>query len=420
MFNPTTLNSMLAWRFFSGGRQSALVSFISSISIIGMTLAVSLLVLVLSVMNGFEQEFKQRILGLAPHARIWFEVPRDDFDALINHADNDNTIAHSLPFVEFKALAVAGTAVQPLLVQGTDIERFLKIASPYVSTIVATASRQAGGEALSAGEIILGAQIAAKLALGEGSKIRLLIVDSNSNETMSRPKIHAFTVAGVINTGTELDNGIGLLNLSDAANIKRLGQHSEGLQFQVGNVFEARRIARQFAIQHGIEGHLSDWTQDYGNLYTAIQLSRQLVVLLLASIIGVAVFNIFITLGMVVRHKRPEIAMLRTMGMRRSKILAVFIWQGLLISLPGCVAGLLLGSVFAWLAPSAVDALQTILQIEFLSTDVYPINYLPSQVRLSDLGLIAVIALAMSFMAVLIPAWKAATLQPARVLNSQD
>ncbi|MBT8149742.1 MAG: FtsX-like permease family protein, partial [Gammaproteobacteria bacterium] len=188
-------------------------------------------------------------------------------------------------------------------------------------------------------------------------------------------------------------------------------------QLQFHDVFAAHELTQQLALNYGLRGRMSDWTREYGNLYTAIQLSRQLVVLLLASIIAVAVFNVFITLGMVVRHKRPEIAILRSMGLAQHHILRVFVWQGLMIACLGCGLGLLIGCALAMVAPHAVGALQVLFGYEFLSTEIYPINYLPAQLRARDLGLISAVALGMSLLATLVPARRAARLHPAEILN---
>ena len=421
------LNQRLAWRFFGGGRQDALVSMISTISIVGMMVAVSVLVLVLSVMNGFEQEFRDRILGMVPHARVWFEQPQLEADNLLEQLEQEPGVISVLPFSDFKALATVGTQAQPILVQGTDFKRFKKIGHDYLVAAVADAKR----EELGPGDMIMGAALAKKLGVGYGANIRLMVVQAQASTTdqyalhsvkrqRSQTSIHSLRVAGLLRTGTELDQSIALISLSEAARIQGTNNTVQGVQLQFSDVFAARSEARRVAQEYGLMGRLSDWTREYGNLYTAIQLSRQLVVLLLTSIIAVAVFNVFITLGMVVRHKRPEIAILRSMGVSQRHILQVFVWQGMLISVLGCCLGLAFGCTLAWLAPGVVDLLQQSLGHEFLSTDIYPINYLPSQILISDLLLISGTALSMSLLGTLIPAWRAAQLKPASVLNGQE
>lgn len=421
------LNQRLAWRFFGGGRQDALVSMISTISIVGMMVAVSVLVLVLSVMNGFEREFRDRILGMVPHARVWFEQPQLEADSLVERLEQEPGVISVLPFSDFKALATVGTQAQPILVQGTDIKRFKKIGHDYLVADATDTQR----EELGPGDVIVGAALAKKLGVRYGEHIRLMVVQAQAlpadqyarnggKRQRTKTSIHSLRVSGLLRTGTELDQSIALISLSEAARIQGTNNTVQGVQLQFADVFAARSEAERVAIKYGLTGRSSDWTREYGNLYTAIQLSRQLVVLLLTSIIAVAVFNVFITLGMVVRHKRPEIAILRSMGVPQRHILQVFVWQGLLISVLGCCLGLALGCALAWLAPSIVDLLQQSLGYEFLSTDIYPIDYLPSQILVGDLLLISCTALSMSLLGTLIPAWRAAQLKPASVLNGQE
>ncbi|MDG1662667.1 MAG: FtsX-like permease family protein [Pseudomonadales bacterium] len=421
------LNQRLAWRFFGGGRQDALVSMISTISIVGMMVAVSVLVLVLSVMNGFEREFRDRILGMVPHARVWFEQPQLEADSLVERLEQEPGVISVLPFSDFKALATVGTQAQPILVQGTDIKRFKKIGHDYLVADATDTQR----EELGPGDVIVGAALAKKLGVRYGEHIRLMVVQAQAlpadqyarnggKRQRTKTSIHSLRVSGLLRTGTELDQSIALISLSEAARIQGTNNTVQGVQLQFADVFAARSEAERVAIKYGLTGRSSDWTREYGNLYTAIQLSRQLVVLLLTSIIAVAVFNVFITLGMVVRHKRPEIAILRSMGVPQRHILQVFVWQGLLISVLGCCLGLALGCALAWLAPSIVDLLQQSLGYEFLSTDIYPIDYLPSQILVGDLLLISGTALSMSLLGTLIPAWRAAQLKPASVLNGQE
>ena len=247
--------------------------------------------------------------------------------------------------------------------------------------------------------------------IGEGD------FSSVSAGSSSRAKTYAFTVSDILSTGTEIDNGIGLVNLSDAAAITGLDQQIQGIQIQVNDLFQAHYIAMRMAINHQLPVRISDWTQSFGNLYTAIQLSRQMVALLLTTIIAVAVFNVFVTLGMVVRHKQTEIAILRTMGLSRRGVLLSFVVQGMMISVLGCIFGVVLGCVLAVAAPSLVSGLELLIGTEFLQTDVYPINYLPSEIKSADIFTVCGAALLMSLIATLYPAWRAAGVLPASALR---
>jgi len=416
----------LGWRFFAGRERNALVSFISSVSIAGLSLAIALLIVVLSVMNGFEKEFRERILGLAPHATLWFAAPIDDWQGMVSRLESEADVIHAQPIIEFKAMAVAANRVQPVLIQGVDYSKVRTLMKAYLSSNQQTANAINQPKGLPEKSLILGSGVAKQLSLLPGDKLRLMVPDSSINSSAARSiessvassaVSHSFTLSDTLVTGTEIDNGIGLINLNDAASIMQLGGQIQGIQLQVADIFEARRIATHLAINHQLPVRISDWTQSFGNLYTAIQLSRQMVVLLLTSIIAVAVFNVFVTLGMVVKHKRTDIAILRTLGFTRRGVLFSFIIQGMLIAIIGCVLGAVAGCLLALAAPSLVGGIEFLLGVELLRTDIYPINYLPSQIKASDIFLVCGVALTMSLLATLYPAWRAASVLPAKALR---
>ena len=419
-FGNTSL--YLGWRFFAGRERNALVSFISAVSITGLSLAIALLIVVLSVMNGFEKEFRDRILGLAPHATLWFSQSPDDWPRVLSLLEGETDIIRAQPVIEFKAMVVAANKVQPVLVQGVDYSKVSALMSDYLS------STQQGVQAnpLEDKQIILGAQLAKNFDLNAGDKLRLMVPDgaagnnsraSGSNYHNSSAVSYSFLLSDTLVTGTEIDNAIGLVTLSDAARITDLNAQIQGIQLQVADIFQARHIATRLAINYQLPVRITDWTQSFGNLYTAIQLSKQVVVLLLTSIIAVAVFNVFVTLGMVVKHKKTDIAILRTLGFTRRGVLLSFIMQGMLIAGIGCIIGVFAGCLLALAAPSLVGVIEVLLGIELLRTDVYPINYLPSQIKATDILLVCAAALIMSFLATLYPAWRAASVLPAKALR---
>ncbi|MGB5324043.1 MAG: FtsX-like permease family protein, partial [Pseudomonadales bacterium] len=272
--------------------------------------------------------------------------------------------------------------------------------------------------------------LATKLGLQVGDKLRLMVMDNPGQMVMDgeltrpvaagqRTAVHTVELVATLHTGSELDQRVALASLQTAAAISNNVAGFDGVQLQFQDVFAAPRLVAEIADSMPLLYRYSDWTRSYGNLYTAIQLSRQIVVLLLASIVAIAAFNIFVTLGMVVRHKRHDIAILRSMGYPKRRVLGVFIWQGMWVSAIGAACGLLLGCALAVLLPPLVNAQQAFAQNALLSTEIYPIDYLPSEIRAGDLLLISAVALAMSFVATLIPAWQAAKLQPASVLNGK-
>lgn len=412
----------LGWRFFAGRERNALVSFISAVSIAGLSLAIALLIVVLSVMNGFEKEFRERILGLAPHATLWFAAPVDDWQGIVSSLESEADVIRAQPIIEFKAMAVAANRVQPVLVQGVDYSKVSTLMKAYLGSSQQEGTAKHQATVLAEKNLVIGAGLAKQLALSAGDKLRLMVPDSsaiNSSgfDAASRAVSHSFILSDTLQTGTEIDNGIALINLSDAARITQLGSQIQGIQLQVVDIFQARHIATHLAINHQLPVRISDWTQSFGNLYTAIQLSRQMVVLLLTSIIAVAVFNVFVTLGMVVKHKRADIAILRTLGLTRRGVLLSFVIQGMLISIVGCIVGAVAGCLLALAAPSFVGGIEILLGVELLRTDIYPINYLPSQIKAADIALVCLVALTMSLLATLYPAWRAASILPAKALR---
>ena len=412
----------LGWRFFAGRERNALVSFISAVSIAGLSLAIALLIVVLSVMNGFEKEFRERILGLAPHATLWFAAPVDDWQGIVSSLESEADVIRAQPIIEFKAMAVAANRVQPVLVQGVDYSKVSTLMKAYLGSSQQEGTAKHQATVLAEKNLVIGAGLAKQLALSAGDKLRLMVPDSsaiNSSgfDAASRAVSHSFILSDTLQTGTEIDNGIALINLSDAARISQLGSQVQGIQLQVVDIFQARHIATHLAINHQLPVRISDWTQSFGNLYTAIQLSRQMVVLLLTSIIAVAVFNVFVTLGMVVKHKRADIAILRTLGFTRRGVLLSFVIQGMLISIVGCIVGAVAGCLLALAAPSFVGGIEVLLGVELLRTDIYPINYLPSQIKAADIALVCLVALTMSLLATLYPAWRAASILPAKALR---
>jgi len=412
----------LGWRFFAGRERNALVSFISAVSIAGLSLAIALLIVVLSVMNGFEKEFRERILGLAPHATLWFAAPVDDWQGIVSSLESEADVIRAQPIIEFKAMAVAANRVQPVLVQGVDYSKVSTLMKAYLGSSQQEGTAKHQATVLAEKNLVIGAGLAKQLALSAGDKLRLMVPDSsaiNSSgfDAASHAVSHSFILSDTLQTGTEIDNGIALINLSDAARISQLGSQVQGIQLQVVDIFQARHIATHLAINHQLPVRISDWTQSFGNLYTAIQLSRQMVVLLLTSIIAVAVFNVFVTLGMVVKHKRADIAILRTLGFTRRGVLLSFVIQGMLISIVGCIVGAVAGCLLALAAPSFVGGIEILLGVELLRTDIYPINYLPSQIKAADIALVCLVALTMSLLATLYPAWRAASILPAKALR---
>lgn len=391
------------------------MQFIIRVSMIGMALAVAVLVLVLSVMNGFDREFRERVLALVPHVTFNLAEPLDEWSAAQQIFDNAASVKRTSPFVSVQALAMRGSKAEPVSLHGLD--------QASLQSHFGTFNREQKPEnswQLDKNEVLIGKRLAKKLGLDPGHSFRVLFVADGhtfQSQTSRATKSITLKIRGLLNTGTELDTLLVVSRLQDLASVKHGRIAIDGFQFQVMDIFKARAAVYPAIDQSGLSGYLNDWRYQYGNLYTAIQMSRQLVVILLATIVAIAAFNIFVSLGMSVRHRRNEIAVLRGYGLQKIDVLLSFCLQGIYMFIPGFIYGAIAGIALALAAPALVDLLELAIGVQFLDPSVYPIDYLPSEVRAPDILLIFVLSLAASILATLIPAWRASRLNPASVLS---
>ena len=245
-------------------------------------------------------------------------------------------------------------------------------------------------------------------------------IDDGGPHSIGANRIETLTVLGTLDSGTELDRYLAVGLIEEVAKLKYgVNSHKtiDGFHLRVEDLFNSRTTAHAAAISSDVYGSLSDWSAQYGNLYLAIQLSRQMVVFLLAAIVAIAAFNIFVTLGMSVRHRQSEIAILRTLGLRKPNVRMTFALQGLFIFLPGFFCGALLGILLSLGVPNLVPVIEALFGVEFLDPSVYPIDYLPAEIKALDIFLIFAVALFVSLLATLVPAWRASNLDPASILK---
>lgn len=398
------------------------MSFISGVSMCGMAVGVALLILVLSVMNGFDREMRTRILGLVPQINVisygqganqpqnWLEVE----EQILRHPE----VKAAAPFVQLNAMLLKGTAVEGVLIYGIDQQReqAVSIIGSYVNksaleSLTDTPGRNSKG-------ILLGAALAQRLGVSVGDNLNLMVSQENDSGRIS-PKFVQLTVSSLVKTGTELDQSVALISINRALSLMPLDQRRKGLRITLKDTFEAPRVAWELS-QNIPYGYIArDWTRTHGNLYSAIQLSKQLVGLMLLTIIAVAAFNVVSALVMIVTDKRGDIAILRTAGASPLGVMAIFIVQGTLIALIGTAFGTLLGVGLSLTITNIVAGLEGLLGIQFLNSDVYPVDYLPSDLRLSDVLMVCGTAFAMSILATIYPAWRASRIQPADALRHE-
>lgn len=418
MFKPYTF--FIGVRYAAAKRRNQLVSFISLVSMLGMAVGVALLIVVLSVMNGFDREMRMRILGLVPHATI-FSYGQPAHDASLWQQVEQTVLSHPevrsvAPFAQLNAMLLRRNNVEGVLAYGIDParERQVSIIGDYVDT--AALDRLADTDAVLSDSVLLGTGLAARLDIRQGQSINLM-VPQESDSGRIKPKFVRLQVAALINTGTELDQSVALISLRRALSMLPPEQRNQGLRVTMHDTFQAPRVAWELsqAIPYGFSSR--DWTRTHGNLYSAIQLSKQLVGLMLITIIAVAAFNVVSALVMIVTDKRGDIAILRTAGASPMGIMAVFMVQGTLIALMGTAAGTVFGVLLSWSITDIVAVVESLFHIQFLNSDVYPVDYLPADLRWQDVAIVCSSAFIISVVATIYPAWRASRVLPAEALR---
>lgn len=412
MFKPFSI--YVGLRYTAAKRNNHFISFISLVSMLGLMLGVAALIVVLSVMNGFDRELKSRILGMVPHATITgYEEPIADWQGVAEKAAEDGRVVAAAPFIQAQGMLTNAAQVRGVLVQGIDPE--------VEKTVSIVANHMLNGEweALQPGEfgIVLGDLLARYLGVRVGDKVTLVLPEASISVAGVTPRLKRFTVVGLFSVGAELDSTLAYVHIDDAARLKRISGGVEGVRLAYHDLFDAPVAARELA--QALQGYflVSDWTRTHGNLFQAIQMEKKMIGLLLFLIVFVAAFNIVSTLVMVVTDKKSDIAILRTLGATPGVIMRIFMVQGVVIGVIGTLLGTLLGVVLALTVTDLVSWIERALGVEFLSADVYFISYLPSQLNGGDVVVISSAALAISFLATLYPAWRASRTQPAEALR---
>ncbi|GAB3381504.1 lipoprotein-releasing ABC transporter permease subunit [Spongiibacter taiwanensis] len=384
-----------------------LVSFLSRLSMVGLILGVALLVVVLSVMNGFDQEMRSRILALVPHITLQpWQSGAMDADSLQSEVATHPAVTGSAPFLQGNVLLIKGAAVEPALLLGIDPAAEATVSS--LNTFVDLDRLRAAPDGL-----ILGSALAAKLDVTEGDRLSLAVPQSDQARDVRFARL---PILAVVATGTELDQQLLVGSVSKVQSLLPDGEPLS-LRVSIDDVFAAPRIAWELASVHGREYIVRDWTQQFGNMYHAIQMSRKLVVVMLLAVVAVAIFNIVSTLVMVVNDKSADIAILRSQGASRGDILRSFLVYGAVIAGVGTSIGGGLGVVLSLVIGDLVAALEHALGLQLLQSDVYPINYLPSALRWGDILGVCGTAYGMSLIATLYPAWRASRQPPAEALR---
>ncbi|MEH6564556.1 MAG: lipoprotein-releasing ABC transporter permease subunit [Halopseudomonas sp.] len=412
MFRP--LPFFIGLRYTRAKRRNHFISFISLISMLGLTLGVMVMILVLSVMNGFDRELRTRILGMVPHATINGYQPISDWQALSKQLIANPKVVATAPFIQLQGMLTHDGSVAPVLVTGVQPE-----AEKTVS-IIENHMQSGSLDSLVEGEfgIVIGELIAKRFNVEVGDKLTFVLPEASVTPAGVFPRLKRFTVAGVFKVGAELDGSLAMIHVADAAKLSRWqpGQ-VQGVRIKLDNLFEAPKVAWDIVSQLPGDYYAQDWTRTHGNLFAAIKMEKTMIGLLLMLIVAVAAFNIISTLVMVVTDKKADIAILRTLGATPMSIMGIFMVQGSVIGVVGTLSGCVLGVLAALNVSQLVSWLEQVLGIQFLSSDVYFISYLPSQLIWSDVFIICGAALSLSFLATLYPAWRASRTEPAEALR---
>ncbi|HEX9772715.1 MAG TPA: lipoprotein-releasing ABC transporter permease subunit [Steroidobacteraceae bacterium] len=394
------------------------LSFISLISMLGVAIGVAVLIVVLSVMNGFERELRGRILSMTSHATVsTFGHGLADWRSAREQALTNPGVEAVAPFVEGEALLIGdreGAGSSAASVRG--------ILPELETQVSAVGERLTSGsiDTLSPGSfrVILGAELAKRLKVQRGDSVVFAIAQGNVTPAGVVPRLRRFEVEGVFSSGMyEIDNTLALVNLQDAARLFRLGDRVTGLRLEVHDPWRAPMVAREVATAMGDGPYVDDWTHRHANFFRSIELTKRMLFFILLLVVAVAAFNIISTLVMVVKDKRPDIAILRTMGAAPGSVLAVFATQGTVIGLLGTLGGVLLGVLLAVNLETLVHGLERLLNTRFLDASVYFMSDLPAHVELRDVALIAATAFALCCLSTIYPAWRAARTDPARALR---
>ena len=405
---------LIGLRYTRAKRRNHFISFISLTSMLGMMLGVAVLILVLSVMNGFDRELRERILGMVPHLAIKNYQDFTHWPEVADQLSQRSEVIGVAPFVNGQGMLIHDGYNRGALVAGIlpEYENQVSIVGQHLEEDVTL-------DALQPGEygILLGDLLARFLRVGTGDKVTLLIPEASITPAGVFPRLKRFTVLGTFKVGAELDGNLAYVHLNDMQTLMRMGDNIEGLRLELNDLFQASQLTQTLVNELGYPYRGTNWTQTQGNLFQAIQMEKRMIGLLLMIIVAVAAFNIVSTLVMVVTDKQADIAILRTLGASPGTIMQIFMVQGLTIGVIGTLVGVVLGVVLALNVSDLVLWLEGLLGIQFLDANVYFISYLPSELRWEDVRFITLAALLLSLLSTLYPAWRASKIQPAEALR---
>ena len=409
---------LVGWRYTRAGRASrrnGFISFISGVSMLGIALGVAALIIVLSVMNGFQKEVRDRMLSVVSHVEVYGPGGQalPDVIQTINEAKSHHEVVGAAPFIASQGLLARGEDMKGVMVRGID-----PALEPQVTDIANGAQAVSLG-ALTPGSfnVVLGVELARSLGVRAGDKVTLIAPSGQVTPAGVVPRLKQMTVSGTFDSGHfEYDSALVMMHWEDAAKIFRL-EGPSGVRLKLRDLHQAREVAAE--LSRDLSGNLfvRDWTQQNRTWFAAVQVEKRMMFIILTLIVAVAAFNLVSTLVMTVTDKRADIAILRTLGASPSSIMGIFVVQGAMVGVIGTLAGLLLGLGIAFNIDVIVPALERLLGATFLPQDIYLISRMPSEPQRADIVPIAVLSLLMAFVATIYPSWRASKVNPAEALR---
>jgi lipoprotein-releasing system permease protein len=408
----------LGWRYTRAGRagrRDGFISFISGVSMLGIALGVAALIIILSVMNGFQKEVTDRMLSVVSHVEVLDAnggaLP--DWKDIAARARQNPAVLAAAPFIASQSLLARGDTLRGALVRGIVPEQEARI------TELAARVRDTSLNALQPGawQIVLGSELARQLGVRAGDPVTLVAPSGQVTPAGVLPRLKQFVVAGTFEAGHyEYDSALAWIHLEDAQRLYRL-EGPSGVQLKLSDLYGARRVAQELAASLGPQVTVQDWTRTNRNWFDAVQIEKRLMAIILTLVVAVAAFNLVSTLVMTVTDKQADIAILRTLGASPRSVMGVFVVQGAAAGVLGTLAGAVLGVIFAFNIDIIVPAIERAFGIAFLPGNIYLISRMPSDPRWADIVPITIVSLLLAFVATLYPSWRAAKVNPAEALR---
>ncbi len=405
-------------RYTRAGRSSSrngFISFISGVSMLGIALGVAALIIVLSVMNGFQKEVRDRMLSVVSHIEVFAPsgAALPDVALTLKETKANAQVIGAAPFIAAQALLARGEDMKGVIVRGIDPALESQV------TDLAIALQDTAFKQMQSGSfgVVLGAELARSLGVREGDKVTLIAPSGQVTPAGVVPRLKQLTVVGVFDSGHfEYDSALAMLHVDDAAKIFRL-EGPTGIRLKIKDLHDARAVTQMLAGSLSGDLRIRDWTQQNRTWFAAVQLEKRMMFIILTLIVAVATFNLVSTLVMTVQDKRADIAILRTLGASPQSIMGIFVVQGAMVGVIGTLSGLALGLLVAFNIDVIVPFIEGVLRTSFLPRDIYLISRMPSEPQYSDIMPIAVIALILAFAATLYPSWRASRVNPAQALR---